>query len=199
MSVSYRWRLVAVAVFVALFAGWPTLGRAQSGSTGQAMAAQAILGGLLGATTIAGTGTLSGPNDARDASQLTGSIPGVLAGEAFHATTIGWNDQVASEASVANLALNVGGTAIGADFIMARATSALGKAGVGTVNIDGFSINGVPVSITGAPNQAIPIPGGSIVINEQQTSATSTVVNALHVRVIGLADVVVGSATAAIR
>jgi hypothetical protein len=198
MSVSYRWRLLAVAVVVAQLAGWPTLGRAQSG-TGQAKAAQASLGGLLGTTTIADTGTLGGPNDAREASQLIGSIPGVLIGEAFHAATIGWIDQVASEASVANLALNVGGTAIGADFIMARAMSALGSAGVGTVNIDGFSINGLSIPITGAPNQTIPIPGGSIVINEQQTSATRTVVNALHVRVFGVADLVVGSATAAIR
>jgi hypothetical protein len=196
MNVSYRWRLVAVTVFVALLAGWPTHGRAQSGG-GQAKAAQANLGGLLGTTTIADTGTLSGPNDARDASQLTGSIPGVLAGEAFHAATIGWADQVASEASVANLSLNVDGTAIGADFIMARATSTVGSASVGTANIDGFSINGVPIPITGAPNQTIPIPGGSIVINEQQTSATTAVVNALHVRVEGVADVVVGSATAA--
>jgi hypothetical protein len=197
MSVSYRWRLVAVAVFVAVLAGWPTPGGAQSG-TGQAKAAQVSLAGLFGTTTaIADTGTLSGPSDARDASQLTGGIPGVLVGEAFHATTIGWNDQVASEASVANLALNLGGTAIGADFIMARATSAMGSAGVGTVNIDGFSIDGLSIPITGAPNQTIPIPGGSIVINEQQISAARTVVNALHVRVFGVADVIVGSATAA--
>ena len=196
MSVSYRWRLVAVAVFVAVLAGWPTPGGAQSG-TGQAKAAQVSLGGLLGTTTIADTGTLSGPIDARDASQLTGGIPGVLVGEAFHATTIGWNDQVASEASVANLALNLAGTAIGADFIMARAMSVVGSAGVGTVNIDGFSINGISIPITGAPNQTIPIPGGSIVINEQQISAARTVVNALHVRVVGVADVVVGSVTAA--
>lgn len=198
MNVSCCWHRVAVAVFVALFAGWPTLGTAQSG-TGQAKAAQASLGGLLGSTTIADTGTLSGPTDAREASQVIGSIPGVLAGEAFHATTIGWVDQVASEASVANLALKVGGTAIGADFVMARAMSALGSAGVGTVNIDGFSINGLSIPITGAPNQAIPIPGGSIIVNEQQISATRTVVNALHVRLFGVADVVVGSATAAIR
>jgi hypothetical protein len=196
MSVFYRWRLVAVAVVVALLAGWPTPGGAQSG-TGQAKAAQVSLGGLLGTTTIADTGTLSGPSDARDASQLTGGIPGVLVGEAFHATTIGWIDQVASEASVANLALNLGGTAIGADFIMARAMSAMDSPGVGTVNIDGFSINGLSIPITGAPNQTIPIPGGSIVINEQQISAARTVVNALHVSVLGVADVVVGSVTAA--
>jgi hypothetical protein len=197
MSFSYRWRLVAVVVFVAILAGWPTLGSAQSG-TGQARAVQATLGGLFGTTTttMADTGTLSGPTDAREASQLTGGIPGILVGQALHATTIGWADQVASEASVASLALNVAGTAIGADFIMARAMAAVGSAGVGTVNIDGFSVNGVSIPITGEPNQTISIPGGSIIINEQQTSAARTVVNALHVRVIGVADIIVASATA---
>jgi hypothetical protein len=197
MSFSYRWRLVAVVVFVAILARWPSLGSAQSG-TGQARAVQATLGGLFGTTTttMADTGTLSGPSDARDASQITGGIPGVLVGQAFHAATIGWIDQVASEASVASLALNVGGTAIGADFIMARATSAVGSAGVGTVNIDGFSVNGVSIPITGQPNQTVSIPGGSIIINEQQISAARTVVNALHVQVIGVADIIVASATA---
>jgi hypothetical protein len=145
---------------------------------------------------MADPGTLSGPNDVRDASQITGGIPGILVGQAFHAATIGWNDQVASEASVANLGLNVGGIAIGADFIMARAMSTVGSAGVGTVNIDGFSVNGVSIPITGEPNQTVSIPGGSIIINEQQISAARTVVNALHVRVFGVADIIVASVAA---
>jgi hypothetical protein len=198
MGVFVGWRLAAIALLVGVLTAWPAPGWAQSVS-GQAKAVQVSLGGLLGTTTIADTGTLSGPSDAREASQLTGGIPAVLLGEAFHASTIGWKDQVASEASVANLVLNVAGTAIGADFIMARALSVLGTASSGTVNIDGFSINGVPIPVTGAPNQTIPVPGGSIVLNEQQTSATRTVVNALHVRVIGVADIVVGSVTAGIR
>jgi hypothetical protein len=37
-----------------------------------------------------------------------------------------------------------------------------------------------------------------VVINEQRTSPTSTVVNALHVIVYGVADVVIGSATAGV-
>ena len=82
---------------------------------------------------------------------------------------------------------------------MARALAVLGSAGVGVANIANLSINGVPVPLSGGPNQTIYIPGGLVVINEQQTSPTSTVVNALHVVVYGVADVVIASASAGIR
>jgi hypothetical protein len=158
-----------------------------------------VLGPLGGTTTVlADTGGLAGPSDALQTSAVTGTIPSLLAGEALHATTIGWPDQVASEASLADLVLSVAGAAIGADFVMARALAVLGSAGAGTSNIANLSINGVPIAVSGGPNQTIYIPGGLVVINEQQTSGTSTVVNALHVTVYGVADVVIGSATAGI-
>jgi len=57
----------------------------------------------------------------------------------------------------------------------------------------------VSIPVTGAPNQAIWIPGGVVTINEQNISSTGTaVVNALHVAVTGVADVVIASATAGI-
>ncbi len=105
----------------------------------------------------------------------------MLAGETLHATTIAWPDQVDSEAALAALAVSVAGTSIGADFVMAQASAVLGAAGAGTSNISNLSINGVLIPVSGGANQAIYIPGGLVVINEQQTSLTSTVVNALHV------------------
>ena len=53
--------------------------------------------------------------------------------------------------------------------------------------------------LTGSPNQTIAIPGGRLVINEQQTSSAGTTVNAIHATVFGVADVVVASATAGIQ
>ncbi len=51
--------------------------------------------------------------------------------------------------------------------------------------------------MTGDPNQTIGIPGGLVVLNEQQTLSDGTlVVNALHAIVAGVADVAVASATA---
>ena len=193
-----RGSLVAAAIAVALLV-WPLAGEAQT-VTGAARAVQAtVLGPLAGTTTVlADTGSLAGTSDALQASAVTGTIPSLLAGEALHATTIGWPDQVASEASLADVALSVAGTSIGADFVMARALAVLGSAGAGTSNIANLSINGVPIAVSGGPNQTIYIPGGLVVIDEQQTSAASTVVNALHVTVYGVADVVIGSATAGI-
>jgi len=148
---------------------------------------------------LADTGALGGPSDALHASAITGNVPSLLKGETLHATTIGWPDQVASEASLGALALSVAGTTIGADVVMARARAVLGRGGAGTSDIANLSINGAPIPVSGAPNQTIFIPGGRVVINEQQTSLTSTVVNALHVIVDGVADVVIGSATAGIN
>src|SRR6267143_1299456 len=114
------------------------------------------------------------------------------------AVTIGWPDHVASEASLGSLAMTVAGTGISADFVMARALSVLGSAGTGRTNIDGLSINGIPIVPTGSPNQTIAIPGGRVVINEQVSSAGATVVNALHVVVDGVVDVVISAAKSGI-
>lgn len=210
---SLRWPGREAVVVMALLV-WPAVGAAQlldsttqliTGTTtstaptltGQAAAIRATT--LAGATTLADTGTLGGAGDARNASQLTGSVPALLAGEVLHATTIGWTDQVASDAALANLAMNVAGVGISADFVMATANAVLGAAGSGASLLENLSINGVPVSVDGSPNQVLAIPGGQVVINEQRSSPGGMVVNALHVTVDGVADVVIGSANAAIQ
>ena len=197
---SYHSRVLAVAAMVVTLLTWPMAGEAQL-ITGQARAVKATVFSLLGGTTtvLADTGALGGPSDALHASAITGNVPSLLKGETLHATTIGWPDQVASEASLGALALSVAGTTIGADVVMARALAVLGGTGVGVSDIANLSINGAPIPVSGAPNQTIFIPGGRVVINEQQTSLTSTVVNALHVIVWGVADVVIASATAGIH
>ncbi|MGH7255217.1 MAG: choice-of-anchor P family protein [Nitrospirales bacterium] len=157
------------------------------------------IGTVLGTTTVlSGTGTLvAGTSDALQASELTAGVPSLLTGEVLHAVTIGYPDQIDSEASLAALALNVAGINIGADFVMARALAAINATPIGTSNIDSLSINGVPFSVTGEPNQMISVAGGVVVLNEQQTLPDGTlVVNALHAIVSGVADVVVGSAMA---
>jgi len=191
--------VLAVAAMLAALLAWPMASEAQT-VTGRASAVKATVLGLLGGTTtvLADTGALAGSSDALQASALTGGVPALLTGETLHATTIGWPDQVVSRASLAALALTVAGTRIGADLISAQARAVLGAAGSGVSNIENLAINGVSIPVSGGPNQTVPIPGGLVVINEQQTSPTSTVVNALHVTVYGVADVVIGSATAGI-
>jgi hypothetical protein len=123
----------------------------------------------------------------------------VLSAEVLRAVTVGWPDQVVSEASLSNVSLTVVVTGISADFVMASALAVLHGTTTATTRIGNLSINGVPVVVTGIPNQTIAIPGGRLVINERQTSPTGTTVNALHATVLGLADVVIASATAGIQ
>ena len=194
-TVSDRSGLLVFAAMVAAFLAWPGAGEAQLNLSGTT---STVTGTLLGTTTsLADTGVLAaGTSDALDASSLTGGVGSLVAGEVLHAVTIGYPDQIDSEASLAALALNVAGTNIGADFVMARAIAVVGGAS-GVANIDSLSIDGVPIPVTGDPNQTIGIPGGVLTINEQQVAADGTlVVNALHAVVSGVADVVVGSAMA---
>ena len=139
-----RSTLGLVAFLMAGLLAWPSAGLAQlggllpptgsttTGITGDATAVRATLLGSLGAlattTSLSDTGTLAGSAVAREASQTTGSIPSLLDAEVLHAVTIGWPDQVASEASLANLNLTVAGISIFADSILARASQVSGAA-----------------------------------------------------------------------
>jgi len=195
-----RSRFIGILVGIAGLLALPGVSAAQT-LTGQAAAAQATVFGLLGTNVLsfANTGTLSSPTDALQASQLSGNILGALTAEVPQATTIGYPDQVDSAASLANLALSIAGNAIRADFVNSEASTVLNGASSGTATLTNLSLNGVPVAVTGAPNQAVTLPGGQMVINEQQTSPGGIVVNALHIIVNGVADVVVGSAVASIQ
>jgi len=198
---SHNWKLLMLAGALVSLLACPGPSEAQT-VTGQASAVQATVLGVLGVgttTVLSDTGTLGGTSDAREASLVTGTVPSLLTGEALHATTIGWPDQVASEASLGSLTMTVAGTGISADLVMARALSVLGSAGTGLTNIAGLTIGGVPVFPTGAPNQTLSLGVLSVVLNEQILSAGGIIVNALHVRTLdGLTDVVIGSAKAAI-
>ena len=198
---SHHWKLLMLAGALVGLLTCPGTSEAQT-VTGQASAVQATVLGVLGVgttTVLSDTGTLGGTSDAREASLVTGTVPSLLTGEALHAVTIGWPDQVASEASLGSLAMTVAGTGISADLVMARALSVLGSAGTGLTNIAGLTIGGVPVFPTGAPNQTLSLGVLSVVLNEQILSAGGIIVNALHVRTLdGLTDVVIGSAKAAI-
>ncbi len=205
---------LAVALAMALLA-WPAIGDAQLGGilpsppttttstvVGDASAARVSVLGILGTamtTALADTGTLASANDALDASMLAGGIPSALSAETLSAATISWVDQVDSYASLGNLNMTIAGVGINADSVVAQASQVLGAAGTGSSTLSNLSINGTPIAVTGAPNQAIWIPGGQVILNEQTISSTgAAAVNALHVVVTGVADVVVASATAGV-
>src|SRR5437867_338762 len=200
---SHNWKLLLLAGALVGLMAWPTPSEAQT-VTGQAKAEQStVLLGILGGTTptsLSDTGPLSGTTDARDATLLTATVPSLLTGEVLSAVTIGWPDQVYSSASLGSLAMTVAGAGISADFVGASALAVLGGAAVASSDIGGLLINGIPIFPTGDPNQTIDIFGVRVVVNEQQTDPSGTItVNALHVTVSGVADVVISSATAGIQ
>lgn len=169
--------------------------------SGRAAVVQATVLGVQ--TTLAEAGPLPEEGGAEEASLLTATVPGLLTAEVLHASTVGQGDRSHSEASVANLALTAGGNSIIAGFLMARATAlcaAPGASASGSSEIAGLVVNGMPISVTGEPNQTVGLPNGQIVINEQTSSAsgqTATItVNALHIVVNGVADIVISSAHA---
>ncbi|HEU4891325.1 MAG TPA: choice-of-anchor P family protein [Vicinamibacterales bacterium] len=193
-------RVFIFGLFVASVAGPPGVVRAGD-VTGQARGVQATTFGLFGPSTtvLADTGTLNSPSDARSASGVSGAVAAVFTSGVLHAASIGATDRVSSEASVADLSITVAGLTIGADFVMSRAKASVDGIGTALVDISGMTIGGAPVVITGEPNQTLILPGGRLVINEQQTSAAQSRVAALHLVIDGVADVIVASASATAR
>jgi len=152
-------------------------------------------------TTLADAGPLPSSGGAQEASLLDASVPGLLTAEVLHASTVGQGNRSAAEASVAELTLTVAGNTIGADLLMARAQASCGPGGAsvrGSSEIVGLVVNGQRVAVSGAPNQVVSLPGGGMVIvNEQDTSTPGSItVSAVHVIVPGAADVVISSAHA---
>src|SRR5205085_7965714 len=112
-----------------------------------------------------------------------------------HASTIGQADRTRSEATASDINLNVSGVAISATFALSRATAIWQSAGAtvlqGDSEVDGLLINGLPVAVSGEPNQVIPLANGRLIINEQNASSAHITVNALHLIIDGAADVAV--------
>jgi lysophospholipase L1-like esterase/fibronectin type 3 domain-containing protein len=145
------------------------------------------------------TGALPPEGGMRETSLLTLSEPGLFVAAVAHASVIGQADRTRAEAATANVALSLGGVSIGADFVMARAQTVWqtnGTAVSGSSEIARLVVNGLPVAVTGQTNQVVPLLNGQVIINEQTRSTTNITVNALHLVITGVADVVVSSAHA---
>jgi len=200
--VFYRWIFVALCVLSVGLLEWPARTRAQT------------LGGItvvpptipvpvpvpvpVTVSTVLGTGTLAPGSLDSLYSELDSISTSLVSAEVPSARVIGYADQIASDSYLSSLNLTIAGIAIAAASAEAAARGPLdGSPGDATSYISSLSINGVEVLIDGTVNQTVAIPGGQVVINEQQVLSDGTlVVNALHATVSGVADAVVASATA---
>lgn len=179
-------------------------------AVGQARAVSATVLGV--STVLADTGTLASDTDARDnslpdASIVSSTLGQVLSADVLHTATTAGVDQVDSSASLADLSVSVGtgGTlgigdviSVSLGFVRSEAQAVSGGTGTGRVMMDGLTINGLTTTVTGEANQVIPLVGGEVIINEHKSIPGGIKVNALHIIVDGVADLVIGSATAAL-
>jgi len=166
--------------------------------SGQATVVKANVAGI--PIILSDTGALDSTGGEKEASLLEAEVPGVLTAEVLHASTIGNGNHSRSEASVANLNLTVGGNTITADFLRAsaQAVCANGASASGSSEVVNLVINGQAITVTGEPNQTIDLPlGGQVIINEQTSTRQGDItINALHVIIPGVADVIIASAHA---
>ena len=195
--------VLTVSLLLSLLS-WPAQSASANNTTfsGEATVVQATVLGLP-PIVLSDTGALDSTGGAREASLLDANVPGLLTAEVLHASTVGQGQRSSSEASVANVTLTVGGNTISAGLLRARATAECHN---GTASVSGSSeivdlvVNGQAVVVSGQPNQTISLPVGRVIINEQQSSVSGNTgditVNALHVMVDGVADVIISSAHA---
>jgi hypothetical protein len=162
---------------------------------------------VLGVTThVADTGELPASGGTLHTTTAGASFPGVVSTGVLEASSTGQNGETESRASVATLDLGILGSAIGADVIKSVAKA---KCEDGVPSVVGGSefvnlvINGLTVNVTGQANVVLPFGDGQVIINEQITNVTSTTgeitVNALHIIVAGVADVIVAHSRAYIE
>jgi hypothetical protein len=202
-------RLPATALAAACLIALPAVARAQQPTTtytGEAVVADAKALGIVNVS-LEDTGPLPSSGGSRATELANVDLPDLLDAHLLEASTNGANHQTNSAASVANVTLSAAGVYITAAVLTSNAAAFCqpGHASAsGTSTIAALTVNGLSVTVTGQPNQTVPLIVGSLVMNEQVSSITTSpslssadmVVNALHLRVNLVADVVISSSHA---
>jgi len=203
-------KTLASAVLPLCLAAWPGIGNAQTTTTytGEAMVASVNVLGLK--TNISDTGPIPTSGGSLSSQLPSVNLPGLLSLNLLSASSTGDSYRTSSQASVANVSVTAAGVGISASVLTSNATAQ--ACGGNTPSVAGGStiadlvVNGQSIQVTGAPNQTVPLLIGSLIINEQTSSVTTSftggsadiMVNALHLKVAGLADIVISSSHAGV-
>ncbi|EON92574.1 hypothetical protein MARLIPOL_07474 [Marinobacter lipolyticus SM19] len=157
---------------------------------------------------LSDTGELDSSGGSKDES-LINYQGDVVQASVLHATTVGSGNRTDSMAITAGLGLDL--TSLGVDLTTsAKVLQAVASAECtnGSLHLSGYSdilgltINGMPINVSGEPNQTLDIGGLiKVTINEQVGTDNSLTVTALRVEVLGslgtpVAEVVVSRAEA---
>lgn len=171
----------------------------QNSYSGEATVVRAVVP-LTGTNlTLIKAGPIPSSGGAAENKLLSANVPGLLSATVLHAAVVAQGQISHSEASVADVNLTVAGNTIGASLLMARARAQCsdGKAVLsGRSHIAQLVINGKAITVSGYPNQTVNLVVGKVIINEQRKTTNSITVNALHVIIPGVADVIISSAHA---
>jgi len=177
---------------------------AQTTFSGRALAAF-VSTPLTGPMFISDTGQLPPSGGARDDALLDtrdlglATLNSVLTAEVLAASTSGASGEADSSASPANVVVLPGNAAqVTASFVQAESQATCSGVS-GSSEIVGLTFGGMTITVTGQPNQTVTLPGGAtLIINEQTTTSNGTFrqiqVNALHLIVPGVAEVILSSA-----
>jgi len=197
---------MAGILFVLVIAGLigPPPAQAQTSFSGRAFAAF-VNTPLTGPMYISDTGQLPPSGGSRDDALLDTrdlnlpTLNSLLMAEVLAASTSGASGKARSSASLANVVVLPGSPAqVTASFVRAE-TEATCSGVSGGSEIADLTFGGMTIMVTGEPNQTVTLPGGAtLIINEQTTASNGTSrqiqVNALHLIVPGVAEVILASA-----
>ncbi len=196
----------ALTLSVLMVAGLIAASPAQAQTTFSGRAFAAFVNTFLtGPIVISDTGQLSPSGgfrsdallDTRDLGLTT--LDNLLTAEVLAASTSGASGKAESSASLANVVVLPGsGAQVTASLVRAQ-TEATCSGVHGSSEIADLTFGGKTVMVTGAPNQTVDIVGvARLIINEQMTKENGTFheiqVNALHLIVFGVAEVILSSA-----
>jgi len=164
---------------------------------------------ITGPVYISDTGELDPSGGFKSDALLTtrGLMPvsNFLLADVLVASTSGASGQASSSASLARVTVLPGSFAqVGASFIQAQSQASCTGAS-GSSEIADLTFGGMTITVTGQPNQRVDIPnpaGGpplaTLIVNEQTSTTSGTYrevrVNALHLIVPGVAEVILSSA-----
>lgn len=186
---------------------------AQAHTTGRGFAAFVNAPTLgVGPLYLADTGELSPAGGWQGAGFLGAEVAGVLSATVLNAATVGARDAMTAQAntssSLAEVVVLPGHAAqLTASFVRAQA-GATDFGSQGSAEILNLTFGGIPIAVTGLPNQRVEIPGllgpiATLVINEQTVTSDAIsqaiTVNALHLILASGEEVILASARSFVK
>lgn len=193
-----RTRLPALGLLLVGCLTVPALASAESYS-GRAFGARVkLVNPLPTVLMFSDTGNLSSSGGALSATLLQIALAGTLTSNTVTASTSGGSGLAESRASVEDVVILPGHDAEVTAEVVRASSEAVCSGAAGSSVIVGLTFGGQAITVSGAPNQTVSIPGvATLVINEQITTpgVPAITVNALHLTLVsGLVEVIVSSA-----